>query len=178
MLHINELLEILPINCKSGRIEILTMKYLDWYVDNCRKDYYNQYTNFNFCSIPRKQLKDTIKNMINSYDNKVRDKCEARVILKNNNIIIGGCTIFEIDKENIELAYFVIPEQQHKGIAYDMLYNLIKSISISNISFKRFILTIQSCNKISIKLAEKLGFSQKKLDNNNITMELHRNEYK
>lgn len=178
MLHINEFLDILPINCKSGRIEILTMGYLDWYVDNCRSDYYNQYTDFNFCSISRKQLKDTIANMINSYANKISNQCEARVVLKNKNKILGGCTIFEKNNGEIEIAYFVIPEEQHKGIAYEMIHNLLNNINKSSIPFNKFIVSIQSCNKISIRLAEKLGFVQNKSEKDNIVMELYRNEYK
>lgn len=161
MISIKEFSDILPIKCRYGELNFLSFDKLDWYVDNCRKDYYNEHLDFNFKSdITREDLYDTFYNLVIGQKLKEKSDKEARLVLKNEvNDCIGGALAYELQRNNvIELAYFVVPEYQHMGIAYDMLKSMIEALNKSKLKFRGFIATIQYDNVASINLVKKLGF--------------------
>lgn len=169
MIHINELKEILPISYGCKKLDLITDDDLDWYIDNCRSAYYEKYLDFKFSKdIQYDKLKCSITNMVNSYKANLSTRCEARLVLRDKltNSIYGGCTVYEDNEhDNIELAYWVLPEYQGKGICKQMLNEVLNKLNKSDIPFNIFIAVIREDNISSIKLAEVCGFSKLKVYN-------------
>lgn len=162
MIHIKELTDILPINCKSGSLNLLTFDDMNWYIKNCKQPYYEEFLDFKFSSdITDSKLREAIYNMIIGYKLKVTSRYEARLLLKDrdSNRIYGGCTIFERNNtSDIEIAYFVLPEYQGNNIGTDILKSTCKALKESELPFEKLLLTIRYDNKASIRVAEKAGF--------------------
>lgn len=162
MIHINELYDILPINCIDKKIDLLTFNDMNWYIDNLKKSYYEQFMDFKFSSdIQDKKLRNVIYNMILGYKLKTQSTYEARMLLKSKDgyTIYGGCTIFEKGNcDDIELAYFILPQYQGNGLGTTLLKEVCKSLDNSSIPFKRLLLTIRCDNMASIYVAEQAGF--------------------
>ena len=162
MIHINELNNILPISCEDKNLNLLTFDDMEWYIKNCKKTYYEEFLDFKFSSdIQDNKLREVIYNMIVGYKLKISSGYEARLLLKNkdNNIIYGGCTIFEKNNFNdIEVAYFILPKYQGKNLGTLMLKKICIALKNSTIPFKKITLTIRYDNKASLKVAQKVGF--------------------
>lgn len=162
MIHINELFDILPINCGDKNINILTFNDMEWYIDNCKKDYYEKFLDFKFSSdIQDYDLRGYIYNTILSCKLRISSIYEARLLLKDkeNTTVYGGCTIFE-DKntKNIEIAYFVLPEYQNKGLGTMILKAVCNALVKSDIPFDNIIITVRYNNIASLRVAEKAKF--------------------
>lgn len=162
MIHINELSNILPIRCGDKDLNLITFNDMEWYIQNCKKPYYDEFLDFKFSSdIQDSKLREVIYNMIVGYKLKVSSGYEARLLLKDNKtgIIYGGCTLFEKNKFNdIEIAYFIIPKYQNNNLCTIMLNELCTKLKYSEIPFNKITLTIRYDNKASIKVAHKAGF--------------------
>lgn len=162
MIHINELNNILPISCEDKNLNLLTFDDMEWYIRNCKKPYYEEFLDFKFSSdIQDSKLREVIYNMIVGYKLIVSSGYEARLLLKDreNNIIYGGCTIFEKnDFNDIEVAYFILPKYQGKNLGTLMLKKVCIALKNSEIPFKKITLTIRYDNKASLKVAQKAGF--------------------
>lgn len=162
MIHINELCDILPINCIDKKLNLLTFNDMNWYIDNLKKPYYEQFMDFKFSSdIQDSKLRSVIYSMVLGYKLKAESTYEARLLLKSKDgyTIYGGCTVFE--KENcsdIELAYFILPQYQGKGLGTMLLRELCKALDKSNIPFDRLLLTIRCDNISSIHVAKQAEF--------------------
>lgn len=165
MKNIAELLKILPIRYDNKKLSLITYKDINWYYNNCIQPYYNEYLDFDFANdVTEERFKAILKNLVVGYKNKLSTYGEARMLLKDeNNNIIAGCSFIErID--DIEIAYFVLPNYQHQGIAYEMLDKFISTLSKSNFPYKRIISVVREDNIQSIKLMEKLGFKLERID--------------
>jgi RimJ/RimL family protein N-acetyltransferase len=165
MNNIIELLDILPISYKNKELNLIAYEDLEWYIENCRKPYYNEYLDFNFSrDIAESDLRTKIYELYYGYKLRLRKPGEARLLLKykNTNIILGGCTIVERDSTTLEISYFLLPEEQHKGYAVEMIKELLISLKNSNIQFNNIIAIVQEDNMQSIKLVTSLGFKQTK----------------
>lgn len=163
MINIEKVKEILPIQINQYKLSILSLKYMDKYIDNCVKYYYNQYDDFDFAKdISRDKLEAYIYKLINSYLFNMAIDGECRLILVNNNTLIAGCTIFE-RKKDLEIGWWVIPEYQHKNIGYMMMSKIIDELYTSSITFKNLYCVIREDNQPSIKLAQRLGFEMDKV---------------
>ena len=162
MIHIKELIDILPVKCKNGSLNILTFDDMDWYIRNCKQHYYEEYLDFKFSSdITDSKLREAIYNMIIGYKLKIPSRYEARLLLKDKSygVIYGGCTVFERNNTSeIEVAYFILPEYQGNNIGTDILKNICIVLKKSLVPFEKIILTIRYDNKASIRVAEKVGF--------------------
>lgn len=162
MIHIKELIDILPINCGDKKLSILTFDDMDWYIKNCKKPYYEEFLDFKFSSdITDSKLREAIYNMIIGYKLKINSRYEARLLLKDfkGKHIYGGCTVFEKNNtHDIEVAYFVLPKYQGKNLGTDILKSICWALKKSSIPFEKIVLTIRYDNKASIRVAEKAGF--------------------
>lgn len=184
MYNIKELINILPIEYENYKLRLIKFKDLEWYIENCRSHYYEQYCDFKFSTdISKAKLARILFNLTKGYTCKISTAGEARLVLEDeNNSIIGGVTIFEKQNDNrdniLELAYFVIPKHWNKGVAYNMLKNIIYEINKTNIDFKYYTVVIREDNIASINLANKLEFKESSRDKgrfkNNITFILKR----
>ena len=146
------------INDKDVKAELISNNILSEYIDILRSDFYNEYLDFKFNSdISEEKLIYEMKNKIEQYDKYDINIKEFRfVILDSNRHIIGGYTLhigFEI-----EIAYFVIPEYQGKGIASKALYGVISKLKY--LGYNNYIvkLNIQEKNSKSLRLARKMQF--------------------
>lgn len=160
MVNIKALSNILSITYDNKQLTLLDIKELEWYVDNCRQNYFNTYLDFDFArDIKAESLKTLLYDIVIGYKLQIASDSEARFVLKDTDIdrIVAGCTLKE-QKDTLELAYWVLPEFQGNHIAHDMLHNLIKATSQSQMKFTRFRATIQDRNVISKKLVEGLRF--------------------
>ena len=65
MVHIRELIDVLPIKCQDKSLNLLTFDNMDWYIRNCKKPYYEEFLDFKFSSdITDSNLREAIYNMI------------------------------------------------------------------------------------------------------------------
>lgn len=163
MFNFKDFCNILPIVFDDKILNFITFEDIDWYSDNCRKPYYEKYLDFKFSKdIKQDKFKEILYNLIVGYKLKIGELIDLRLLLKNSNgTIIGGCTVFNKRGTNdIELAYFILPEYQHNGYAKVMINNLMYAITKSDIKFDKFILQIREDNKASINLAKNLGFKK------------------
>ena len=184
MYNIKELINILPIEYDVYKLRLITFKDSEWYIENCRSSYYEQYCDFKFSTdIAKNKLESALYNLIKGYTCRISTAGEARLVLEDkNNNIIGGVTIVEKQNNNkdniLELAYFVIPKHWNKGVAYNMLKNIICRINKTNINFAYYTVVIREDNIASINLANKLGFKESSRNNgrfkDNITFILKR----
>lgn len=180
MVNIVNLKNILPITYGDKVLRLMSLYDIQWYTDNCRKEYYEHYMDFKFSSdITRDKLENIFNKLAVEYICNTQSNNEARLVLCIDSEIIGGVTIYEKCNDILELGYFVIPEYSSKGIGYAMLNELITKIKTSNIPYSKIIFTIREDNIASIKLAEKLGFSKTRIYKgkykNNIEYVLERN---
>jgi predicted acetyltransferase len=164
MQQIENLIKTLPIQYDNKELNLLKIKDINWYCDNCRKAYYNKYMDFNFSTdITEKKLRESLYILVKQYIFKVKTNNEVRLILKDkcSNTIYGGCTIHEriVDSKNyLELAYFIVEEYQNNGLASEMIKQLTDKLSRSSIKFNGFIAMIRSDNIASEKLLLSNGF--------------------
>ena len=160
MYNIKELYNCLPITYDNKIINIISFEDMDWYLNNCVQDYFEEYLDFKFSKdIKYENLQSALYKIIVGYKLKIEEYGEARLLLKDLNTkeIYGGCTIFERGN-NLELAYFIIPKYHNKNIATSMLREVINALAISDIQFNKFVLTVREDNIASLKVAEKLNF--------------------
>lgn len=170
MKNIKELCKIVPFEYDKYKIRLVSFSDTDWYIDNCMEAYYEEFIDNKFSNVPRKKLDIALYNIVKSYVCKVETKGEGRLLLcdKYTGEIIGGVTLFEREMNNepiLEIAYFIIPKHQGKGIAYSMLNNVIDRINKSNMKFTRIAAVIREDNIKSIHLIEKLGFNKFNITN-------------
>ena len=169
MIYINELNNILPIVYDGKRIEFLSLDDLNKYVNNCRLEYYNEFMDFNFkADVTKRKLTNIIYDIVIVQKIKEKSRYEARLVLKDikKNKIIGGCTIFEkVVADTIELAYFIVPEYQHRGLGAEMLSNIMSAMKESDIAFNKLVVTIRYDNVRSLQLVKNLGFKELAVEN-------------
>lgn len=168
MKNIRKIKTYFPICYDNYKLDILSSEDLNWYVNNCRKKYYEEYLDFKFSTdISKRQLTEVIHNMILSYKLNIDTSCELRVLLKNitTGEICGGCTIFEKSEgRQVELAYFIVPKYQGKNLCVDMIKHTIDMIKSYNDKCEEIVLTIRYDNQASINIANRLGFYEKTRD--------------
>lgn len=163
MKNIKLLNNVLPIIFDNKRLTLISFNDIEWYISNCRKAYYEEYLDFKFSKdITKDKLRETLYNLVVSYRLNIKSYGEARLLLRDiyNNEIYGGCTIFERENSTIEIAYFIIPKYQGKGIGKKMLFNLCKALANSSIQFNKITLIIRYDNYNSLALAKSVGFKK------------------
>lgn len=162
MIDIKELSDILPIVYSNKVLNFLNVDDTEWYIQNAKSWYFKQYQDNRIDNrTSNKKLQAILYKLIEEYNLLIESGNEVRLVLKENNTIIGGCTLYKSSHyiNSLELGYFIIPEYQHRGLAYEMLRHTIFKIKNSKMVFDHIILTIRKDNKASITLAEKLNFT-------------------
>ena len=165
MKNIKSLCKVIPFEFNNYKIRLISFKDTDWYIDNCMKPYYEEFIDGRFSEHSKGYIEECFYKIIRGYVCKVETVGEARLVLfdKNTNAIVGGVTLFERELNNedvIELAYFILPEYQGKGISYIMLNNVIDVICKSTMKFSKLTAVIREDNEKSLGLIKKLGFKE------------------
>lgn len=159
MYNIGSLKRQLPFIIDNIEIRLLEYKDIDWYITTSKQDFFNEFIDNKFTDTPYEVLKFRLTNLVMSYRTGVKVQGEARLILidTNSGDKIGGCTLFEKDKNCIEVGYWIIPAYQGKGNAKKLIYNIDKLLfKLNNINVIN--LTIREDNDKSLIIAEKCGF--------------------
>jgi RimJ/RimL family protein N-acetyltransferase len=163
MIDIFKIKEKFIVKDKNYKTKLLSYDILYEYVGILRSEFYNEYLDFKFYEeFTDSVLADIMLSRVNHYENNTEGTNEFRfVITDSNERIIAGYTLYR-DLNEIELAYFVLPEFQGKGVAKNMIADIISKLQ--SIVCKGTILkvNIQSKNTKSIKLVEKCGFKKRK----------------
>lgn len=152
---------LFPIRCGNYRIEILSLRDMDWYIDNLRKDYYNKNLDFNFKrDITKKAIKIRIYDLVKEYSLDINSDGELRVLMKNEsaNEIVSGCTLHKHEK-SIELGYFTVPKHQNKGLSSLLLKTITQKVSRGYTDFEYFKAVVHKDNYSSIRVLNKVGFN-------------------
>lgn len=156
---------MVPLMYSNKILNLLSYEDIDWYINNCREHYYEEYNDFKFSKdITKNKLKSLIYSLVTSYKLKDTNKYGSRMLLKDikTKEIYGGCVVFNVNNdEDLELAYFILPKYASSGLATEMLLNLIYALNNTKSSYKKYILRIQSSNIASINVAEKCGFTER-----------------
>lgn len=145
---------------KDIKIDILDKSTLDWYIDSVFSDFFLEYleysiekTMINVINV-KKALKKNIK-MYDKGDNLIGD---LRLVIKYRGTCVGGITVItKKGSEVVQLAYWIWPEYQGKGIVRKALEKVIDKL-IENTSIQEVELEILSTNIKSIGLSSRLGF--------------------
>lgn len=161
MYKINELKKLLPFNIDNIKLELLTYSDIDWYIEIVKQDFFNKYIDNRFTDTSKEYLRFKLFNLAMSYKTGVKVQGEARLIIKDavTNERIGGCTLFEVEDNTIEIGYWIIPAFQNKGIAKKLIYN-IKDLVFRLSKIDTIKLTIREDNIVSIIIAEKCGYKK------------------
>ena len=161
MKDIDNMCKILPIVYDDKTLKLLSLRYMDEYIDILVSDEYNSFKDESFkTDIRLDKVQQKIYNIILSFRFKIPNPEAARLILldKHENII-GCCSVLE--NENVlDIAYFIKPEYRHRNEGYTMVKNLINNLKLSALQFDKFRLTIQEINTKSINLAKRIGFNE------------------
>lgn len=162
MIDIEELCDVLPIEFNDKVLNCLSYDDIGWYIENCRKPYYEEFMDFKYSrDITKYKMHKALTSLVRSYNTRFKAKYEVRMLLKDKNTqeIYGGMILNDIrDNNRLEISYFIVPKYQHQHLAEEMVGNFIKVINNSSIRFEGLEAIIQSGNKASIGLVEKLGF--------------------
>lgn len=165
MKSIKEISNIIPISYKDKEIIFLSSEYLNNYLNILTSPWYNRYMDFSFTNdISRKNLRRSLKVLIDGYSELIPNTYEVRLLLINKytKTVIGGCSLNEHEPFNtIEISYFVLPEFQHMGIAKEMIGKLISTLRNSNIPYKEIEAVIMQSNTASINMCKALGFEER-----------------
>lgn len=143
------------------KLEILRMKDINWYVESIFRPFFYEYLEFKPNNEAEKlKVKASLISLINEYKINNIFNSDIRLVIKLDDENVGGITIIPTkSNDTVELAYWVLPEYQRKGICRKAMIKIISTLSKKYESIDSFILTILSNNDASIKLAESLGFN-------------------
>lgn len=158
MQNIKKIKKLFPVKMGDITLQIISRQDIAWYLRNIKADYYNKYADYKYSEEFENFINSRINKIVSDVEKGINSEEELRFTLCYDNEQVGGCSISEIDNDNtgIKLSYFIIPEYQHRNLAYIMLNTLIKTLKKSK--YKFIIANIQCINTYSIKLVEKLNF--------------------
>jgi len=143
--------------------EILRLKDINWYIDSIFRPFFYEYLEYKPNSDADKlKLKAVLVSLVNEYKINNLFKSDIRLVLKLNGENVGGITLINSGDtpEYIEIAYWVLPEYQRRGICKDAIIKIMSALSNKYNDIKGFKLTILSNNNASLKFADKLGFKE------------------
>ena len=155
------------LQAKNNKIKLvqLSMENISWYTDKVTMDFFTEFSDAkNVKRMSKAEIEVKLMALAYTYNLNIDFKYDYRTIIVDavTNKPVGGITFFPIEFGEIELGYWIIPEEQHKGYAIDALKLAIIQLfsSFSSGDIKSIKLCIQSLNTKSIKLAERLNFKR------------------
>lgn len=159
MTSIINLKEQFTVNNKEFYIKLIHCDIIEQYVDILRSDFYSEFLDFKFNrDISKEDLISSMNNKAEQYTKSNGSIKEYRfIVLNNKEQIVAGFTLYMSEK-HIELAYFVVPEYQRQGIAFNMLSRIIDKLSNIGYADKTLIANVQYNNIKSLNLLQKLQF--------------------
>ena len=168
---------------KNGlRVEVLSRGSLIWYVQQLSQDYFIEYTDIQKPSrVQIEMVKIHLKGTINTMKNRETINEDIRLIIKVGDEPVGGITIIpnEDNDNEVEIAYWITPLSQSKGIATRAIEVVIGNLVIENKQLEYVVANVLDINKPSKNLMKKLGFIQtSEFKTNNRKLKAIRYEYK
>ena len=161
MYNIKKLKNHLPLTFDNYQLDLLAMSEIDWYIDNFKKEYMNRFMDNSVVS--RDDMYDRIKfglySLVLSYKTGMKISGEARMLVKEKGTdnIVGGCTLMEKTRKDIEIGYWILPEYQGNKICTKLIDAVIEMIKQMQ-CIDSITLRIQCDNTISQAVANKAGF--------------------
>lgn len=171
MINIIEIKENFIVNYNELRIRLISNDILEEYISIMRSNFYNKYLDFNFSSdISKEKLLSLMKNKIEQYDNNSLSIREFRfVILNSEKHIVAGFTLYvndrdikerQIRKGDLEIAYFVVPEYQRRGIASNIICRILGKLKYLGYGSSTILAHVQYRNNKSLNMLKKLHFKK------------------
>ena len=169
MIDILKIKENFMLESEKFTFKLISEDILEEYIEIMRSDFYNEFLDFKFNKdITKKELVSLMKNKAKQYKNNDKAIREFRfIVLNSEKHIIAGFTLFfkdninELEKISVgdmEIAYFVTPENQGQGIASRMLYRIFARLAYLGYGNRCVVVNVQSINNKSLNLLKKLNF--------------------
>ena len=152
----NRLEYFFPLNTLRCTVRRLTYNDIKWYTRQVKSDYFNEYLDNTSNGVKDFLIKTKLTSLVASYKLTTQEQNEVRLVIDVGGKQVGGITIYNDDIYNI--AYWILPKHQGKGIAREVLTKITKEIDKNVIGLSGIRLDIQERNTGSIALAEKTGF--------------------
>lgn len=154
------MLSLLPITIGRYNIRVLRYKDINWYIKTIKRRFFNEYIDNKVEGKSDIVLKSRLANLITGWKlNRTNNKSEIRCVIEEGQKLVGGITIFHANGVGeYKIGYWVVPESQRKGIAFNALLAITYRIKNNTYNFKSIQLIIREDNIKSIKLAEKAGY--------------------
>lgn len=163
MVDMCKIIKCFPIQVNNKTIDLLNYDDIPWYLENIKQKYYNKYIDVGYKkeyndSVYIGYFKDIVYNMRFNTDT-LRNISEIRLIIKDLHNRYGSITIFCNNNIDIDIAYFINPEFQRKGICSKSLHYVIETLlNKSDIQINKIQTIIREDNEASIKMVKSLGF--------------------
>lgn len=152
-----ELYNKLPMETNRCTISLLDSGDISWYIDTAYREFFSEYLDNKADESMRGSLEKYLVGLADNYSSQGHYR-ELRLVIRLGSCNVGGITIVRDRSTKVcLLGYWVIPEYQGKGIAYETVNEVCNTIISSGYSIKA---EIQDRNKASISLVEKIGFKK------------------
>lgn len=171
MINIIDIKENFIISNEEFCVELISYDTLEEYINILRSDFYNEFLDFKFnSSISREKLLNLLNTKVEQYIKNDLNTREFRfIVLNSKRQIIAGFTLYINDKDiaetqirtgDLEIAYFVMPEYQRKGIASNIIYRLIAKLKYLGYGSNIILAHVQYRNNKSLNMLKKLQFKR------------------
>lgn len=182
MRRIREVKKLVPLVGDRVKLRLMSTNDIDWYANAIYSDDYNKYMDNKINNMSFMKVKFLLNNLAMSYGAGCKVDGECRLIIEDSitNEKIGGVSLFETDRDEISLGYWILPTYKNKGYAQCSI-NLVKDLvfRLSNVNVIK--IEIQSANISSIMVALKTGFNMTGRSHGkfmeNIEFELRKSQY-
>lgn len=161
-----------PIYTDRLTISVLGVRNINSYSSELVKEYFTEYLdNKSILEMTQEAIRNKLILLINYYSSNQEFIYEFRLLIKDKNTseIYGGITLLpnrnsrDNNSSKLEIAYWVKPRYQGKGIATESLKRITEFIKENIKEVSEVTLEIQERNIGSISVAEKCGFKQKEI---------------
>ena len=174
MINIIDIKENFIISNNEFCVKLISYDILEEYIDILRSDFYNEFLDFKFNSdVSEEKLLDILNTKVEQYTKNDLNTREFRfIILNSKKQIIAGFTLYVNDKDikeqqlrkgDLEIAYFVMPEHQRKGIASNMLHRILSKLTYLGYGSRTILAHVQYKNNKSLNMLKKLQFKKYKM---------------
>lgn len=155
----NKVKKLFPIKTDRCSIKVLGYEDIEWYVDKVQQPFFNEFidnkTNINLVA----ELYTRLAAIVTTYKVSLLEINDLRTVIRLGDKNIGGVTLSKTKDNGIyNLGYWLIPEYQGKGLAYEVLKQVSSVLEFGVNGIESIRLIIQNDNYKSIKLAEKTGY--------------------
>ena len=152
-------LKILPFKTERCVIKAIGYEDISWYVDTIKQTFFNEFVDGKSSDNSDMALTGKLVGLISSYKIGLSGRNEIRAIITIDGKPVGGITIFHASSPgSYDLGYWVIPEYQGRGIAFEVLKGMTNKLEFNVRGLKLLRLIVRVDNVKSIRLSEKAGY--------------------